>query len=489
MKYIPHLIVMLLALFSLEALAGTGPGTMPCTGIVNGVLCEFQSSTRSWGRDIVTAATWLFWTLATISFVWTFGLLGLKKAELGEFAAELIQFIVVTGFFWWLLVNGPDFAFKIITGLTELAGRASGFGEEMNPSAVIDVGFRIFERVLSATSVFDPFDSLVALIVGFVILVIVALIAFNMALLMISSWFLGYAGIFILGFGGGRWTSDMAVNYYKTVLGIGIQLYTMILIISIGIDIIGDLERTMSTMSLSDMAAMLVSAVFLLLLVNSVPGLIASPISGGGGSASMGIGNFGAGAAIGAGAALAASAGAATQALEKFGTQVGGMASMMKAAYGEASDNMASGSGMFSGAGQGGGMMGNAGMFAADMAKNLSSGISKEVGSMFAEKMGAAKEAIGETFGGRVADQISGGGSSEGGESANDTAGGGGSEASDRPPDSWMSESGGFDALSQEDQEVAREMHSDWKQRDPERNTFGIDDYVSYVQERHQNDA
>lgn len=468
---------------------------MPCTGIVNGVLCKFQSSSRNWADDIVTAATWLFWTLATISFVWTFGLLGLKKAELGEFAAELIQFVVVTGFFWWLLLNGPDYAYRIIAGVSQLAGKASGAGEAMNPSAVIDIGFRVFERVAASTSFFDPFDSIVALIVGFVILVIIALIAFNMALLMISSWILGYAGIFILGFGGGRWTSDMAVNYYKTVLGIGIQLYTMILLISIGLDIITDLERTMSTMSLSDMAAMLVSAVFLLLLVNSVPGLLASPISGGGGSASMGIGNFGAGAAVGAAAALAASAGAATQALEKFGLQVGGMGSMMKAAYGEASDNMASGGGMFSGSSPNTGMMGVAGMFAADMASNLSSGVATEAKSMYAEKMGEAKAATSETFGGRVASQIQPDYWAKPDEAAGATpaAGGGetsgGSPDSQGPSDSWMSKSGGFDSLSPQDQEVARDMHSEWKQRDPERNNFNIDDYVGYVQERHQDDV
>jgi hypothetical protein len=231
-------------------------------------------------------------------------------------------------------------------------------------------------------------------------------------------------------------------------------------------------------------------------MVNNIPGLLASPITGGGGSASMGIGNFGAGAAIGAGAALAASAGAATQALEKFGAQLGGLGSMMKAAYGESSDNMASGSGMFSGAAPGAGMMGMAGMFAADMASNLASGIGSEAKSMFAERMGAAQEATSQTFGGRVASQIqpdywnkadNAGGATGGATPAaaeGDSSSSGGNKGS---PDSWMSQSGGFDALSPEDQEVAREMHSEWKQRDP-MNDFNIDDYVSYVQERHQNE-
>lgn len=496
MDFMRYLILLCLAFFSIDAVAGGGATS--CTGLVNEVLCKFQVSSSTWSGRIETAATWIFFALATISFVWTFGLLGLKKAELGEVGAELIVFVVTTGFFLWLLLNGPDFASRIVMGLLKLAGEASGAGE-MNPSGVIDVGFSVFERIFAATSAFSPFDSIVGLIVGFIILVILALVAFNMAMLMIASWFLGYAGIFILGFGGGKWTSDMAVNFYKTVLGIGIQLYSMVLIISVGLDIIKSLESSMSAMSFTDMGAMLLSAIFLLLMVNNIPGLLASPITGGGGAASMGIGNFGAGAAIGAGAALAASAGMATQALEKFGLQLGGMASMMKAAYGESSDNMASGGGMFSGAAPSSGMMGMAGMFAADMASNLASGIGKEAKSMYAEKMGAAQDATSQTFGGRVASQIQPDFWKKPDDAAAETPGatGGdssatgsteGSTASQGQSDSWMSKSGGFDALSPEDQEVAREMHSEWKQRDPERHDFNIDDYVNYVQERHQND-
>jgi type IV secretory pathway TrbL component len=35
-------------------------------------------------------------------------------------------------------------------------------------------------------------------------------------------------------FGGSKWTSDIAINYLRTVLSIGIQLFTMTLIIGIG---------------------------------------------------------------------------------------------------------------------------------------------------------------------------------------------------------------------------------------------------------------
>lgn len=50
----------------------------------------------------------------------------------------------------------------------------------------------------------------------------------------------------------------------------------------------------------------------------------------------------------------------------------------------------------------------------------------------------------------------------------------------------WMNQIGGFDGLSSEDQEEARQAHAEWQERDPEKHTFDVEDYVSYAQERQQ---
>lgn len=50
----------------------------------------------------------------------------------------------------------------------------------------------------------------------------------------------------------------------------------------------------------------------------------------------------------------------------------------------------------------------------------------------------------------------------------------------------WMNQTGGFDDLSSEDQEEARQAHAEWQERDPEKHAFDVEDYVSYAQERQQ---
>jgi type IV secretion system protein TrbL len=96
--------------------------------VFDNVLDRYQAAASGWAGVITTAATWLFWTLVVISMVWTFGMMALRKADIGEFFAEFVRFTIFTGFFWWLLTNGPNFASSIYASLRQLAGNATGLG-------------------------------------------------------------------------------------------------------------------------------------------------------------------------------------------------------------------------------------------------------------------------------------------------------------------------------------------------------------------------
>lgn len=120
--------------------------------------------------------------------VWAFGTMALRKAEIGEFFAELVRLTIFTGFFWWLLINGPDFASSIYNSLRQIAGSATGLGFGLSPSDVVGVGFGIFDRAMDQTSRRSPVDSLAAILMALAILVILALIGINMLLLLAAGW-------------------------------------------------------------------------------------------------------------------------------------------------------------------------------------------------------------------------------------------------------------------------------------------------------------
>ncbi|RXD71539.1 P-type conjugative transfer protein TrbL [Xanthomonas perforans] len=327
------LIGVALALYSTAASA-----QLTNQGMLDQVVTEFATRATSWQTVVMNAAMFLFWTLGTISLVFTFGFMALRKADIGEFFAEFIRFILFFGFFLWLLRNGPAFANSIIQSLARIGEQASGVAS-VTPSGIVDIGFMILKQAFTNSSIWSPVDSFIGVALSVGILILLAVVAVNMLLLLVSGWLLMYAGIFFLGFGGSRWTSDMAINYYKTVLGVAVQIMTMVLLVGIGNDLLSSFYARMNTGTLNfeELGVMLVFCVALLMLVNRVPPLVAGIITGSGIGGAGGIGNFGAGAAIGAamgaaGMAAGAASVAGAAVMGGAASAAGGM-SAIKAAF------------------------------------------------------------------------------------------------------------------------------------------------------------
>ncbi|WP_313303514.1 P-type conjugative transfer protein TrbL [Diaphorobacter sp.] len=358
------LIGVTLALYSTAASA-----QLTNQGMLDQVVTEFATRATSWQTVVINAAMFLFWTLGTISLVITFGFMALRKADIGEFFAEFIRFILFFGFFLWLLRNGPAFANSIIQSLARIGEQASGVAS-VTPSGIVDIGFMILKQAFRNSSIWSPVDSFIGVALSVGILILLAVVAVNMLLLLVSGWLLMYAGIFFLGFGGSRWTSDMAINYYKTVLGVAVQIMTMVLLVGIGNDLLSSFYARMNTGTLNfeELGVMLVFCVALLMLVNRVPPLVAGVITGSGIGGAGGIGNFGAGAAIGAamGAAgmAAGAASVAGAAVMGGAASAAGGISAVKAAFEKAGASASGESGGMPMLGGGAGSGSDAGSFA-----------------------------------------------------------------------------------------------------------------------------
>src|SRR5690606_32006232 len=111
---------------------------------------------------------------------------------------------------------------------------------------IVEMAIKLWHSLTQNLSVWNPVDSFIAAVLTLIIMVVLTVIAVNMLFLLISSWVLLYAGIFFLGFGGGRWTSDIAINYFRTVLSVGIELLAMTLIIGIGSDFLSNYYAKMN---------------------------------------------------------------------------------------------------------------------------------------------------------------------------------------------------------------------------------------------------
>lgn len=377
--------------------------------LLDNLLYRFSSTSALWSQTMLSYASFLFWSLALISMVWTYGLMALRKADIQEFLAETVRFFVVVGFFYWILDNGPAIAKAIMDSMRQLAAKASGITDHISPSDIVDVGFDIVSKAIDSSSIWSPSATTVGLLVAGVILIVLALVSINMLIILITGWILTYGGIVLLGFGGGRWTQDIAINYYKTVFGIALQAFVMILIVGIGKSFIDQYYAAMSeNIMLKEMFVMLVVAVLLLVLVNKIPPIFAGILTGSsfGGGGGFGIGLGGAMGAAGiAGAAMAGAAGAAV-------AQSAGALSALNAAFKAASQTVSNSGDTHSGidkSAKTGGLaeaMGTAAKFAGSFGSHLASGTM----DVAREKANSVKEAIAEkiadTTGGKIADAI-----------------------------------------------------------------------------------
>ncbi|CAJ4224463.1 putative plasmid conjugal transfer protein [Burkholderia pseudomallei] len=392
--------------------------------VVDSAMAKYQSAAGSWGNVMVSYGSWLFWGLALVSMVWTYGMMAMRRADIQEFFAESIRFFGTLGFFWWILYNGPAIGDAIVKSMWMIGAKAIGQATDFTPGGIIQIGYDIFAKALDQSSVWSPTDSVVGLLMALAVMLVLTIVGVNLLLVFVSAWIVIYGGVFFLGFGGSRWTSDIAISFYKHVLAIGAELMVMLLLIGIGKTFINEYYSSMAAgIDLKEMAVMLIAAFVLMYLTNKIPPRIAGIVGVGGvGSiGGVGLGSLMAAASMTAGAA--ASAGSAVMA---GATSAGGGASALMAAFQGAQQHMAEGTGMFSGSGGSGALSGgsgsggsssggsgsfgsfmsNAGRFAADMGNNLAKGSGQVAQDKAASMMGFAKERIGQTTGGKIASEI-----------------------------------------------------------------------------------
>jgi P-type conjugative transfer protein TrbL len=360
--------------------------------ILDTVIEKYNTAAKGWEPVLKQAATRLFLALCVISLVFTAGFGFIRGGMgLGDFFAEFLRFGITMGVFYWLLNNGPVIAKSLIDSMTTLGQTASStYLVKLTPSDICTQGFGLIYDAVAEFGKSDYATGVMVIVIALMIALVFAVIAAQMVVLLCSSWILIYGGVFYLGFGGGSWTSDIAKNYFKTVLAQAMQVFTFCLLLGIGqkeiISLTAGLRTTKNvvvannwwlfglggeatrvvqseTLTLTGMCVALVFAVILCILVSRVPGLVAGVING----SSISAMSFG-----GVGGAMRSATGMATGAGMMLAQATGaGMA--LSSAYKAMQDHKANGEGAFA---KGAATTGLKGMFhsVTDMAANLSEG-------------------------------------------------------------------------------------------------------------------
>lgn len=273
----PRWLLPLLLFFPAFAFAASAPDTHSIDQIIQ----AFQTATRSWEPIIHKLTMGLFWGLVTISFTWAFIQIALKGGGLIDVTAEMTTRVVTVGVSLWLVDEAPNLARSLIESFQYVGNQLSGGAVKFSPSNILELAMNIISIVCNNTSAWEPVDSIMFFLTALIIFICFALIAMDMVVLIVSAYITVSGGIVMMGFLGGDWTKEHAINYFTAVLGVALKMFVMQLLISLGYGFIRDWCAGMDAHSdtLAYLALVGVSVVFYG-MVREIPQIAASLASG-----------------------------------------------------------------------------------------------------------------------------------------------------------------------------------------------------------------
>jgi type IV secretion system protein TrbL len=265
--------------------------------VLDQIVAQFQSRSAGWEAGLQSFALNTFGILAAIELVWTAFKLAFRGSDVSEWLAEIVNQILFLGFFLALLQNSVTWETAIVNGFRQAAG-VSG-GTTLAPSDVFAAGVDLAQKVISQITIWAPTTSVGLIIAGLLIEVCFALIAAFMVLALVESYLVISSGVLLMGFGGSRWTKDLAVSTVRYTVSVGAKLFAMQLLVSIGNGLIQQWAATFNDVTAQSLCILVGCSIVLLAVVKVLPETMQRIVSGS--STASGSALVGAAQAIGAG--------------------------------------------------------------------------------------------------------------------------------------------------------------------------------------------
>lgn len=245
----------------------------------------------------------VFWVLVMIElFLAVFDFVKTGEYAVAGWASLVIRQILVISFFYWLVENASTFLSDIMqwfrnAGLSAGGASLSNFTIGKITQRATQLSTALISKAWSIDSVIKASGAVIASVIpGFLTLFAFGFMALTYVSVVIQAYFAIIFGMFVVGAGGARFSRDIAVNGIRTIAGIGLKLFTVLLVIGMALgfteewaDAIKGLDSEFD--SVLGMAAKIsVMSLILAGLVRELPSFAAGFISGhasGGGSANV----------------------------------------------------------------------------------------------------------------------------------------------------------------------------------------------------------
>jgi type IV secretion system protein TrbL len=282
--------IVVVSLFLALALTGIAEAQ---TNIGTSILDQFVARTSGWWTVMQKEALNLF-RLTAIIEVCLFGMrMAIQKSQLHEIAGQFIMTLLFMGFIAAVIMNYEEWA-KIValTGLEKLTHTLSGGGgEPFNVGSPIALMFKLMEA--TAPIMKDAGWRDLGMVFFYEIVLIFIVIIFTIICLIYIIYVCEFhicanAGLILIGLGGSKIFKDYAIGVMKYILSVGIKLFVLTLILTIGFEIIQfkhmaeglGATKTIKNITVIDMMSLIIQGIMLLGLSMTIPRASAGLLSG-----------------------------------------------------------------------------------------------------------------------------------------------------------------------------------------------------------------
>lgn len=257
-------------------------------GILDQVTQQFLEALSHDGRLIQKSAEMLFYYLVVIQLALSAIWMTLAGESVQKFLTRLVQMFFSFSFFYGLIQFGGQWIPQLLNGFIHI-GQLAGV-KSLDPSSIVDQGMSIsgaiFKAFFNWGLLGHPWVSIVGAIVCISILVLYGLMAAELAIVLVKSYILIALGGLFFAFGASDYTEEMAKNYFRAAIGLGLQLMSLYLLLGVGQNI-GTEWATMTAHAaekheLMPMLVILAAVIVYYMILKNIPLFIAGLSSMGG---------------------------------------------------------------------------------------------------------------------------------------------------------------------------------------------------------------
>jgi P-type conjugative transfer protein TrbL len=206
--------------------------------VLDSLSAAYRTASHAWLARLVPVARSTFSVLAGIEVCLSGLIYGLRRQSLDDIAARFILRFALLAFLLAVVTSPTYWLSPLIAGFAAAGETAIGAAGTVNPSDIVDIGVSLAGRLLGALDTVGvlthPTMALFAAASALIIVVAYVLVAAQLVLALVESYVVLTAGVVFLGFAACRATAGIAEGFLTHVVRLGVRIFLLYLIVSLG---------------------------------------------------------------------------------------------------------------------------------------------------------------------------------------------------------------------------------------------------------------